>query len=242
MVPEIHYARSGEVSIAYQVFGSGAIDLVVVPGWVSCIETFWEEPNFVRFLHRLGSFARVLLFDKRGTGLSDRVTSTPTLEERMDDVRAVMDAIGSRRAALLGYSEGGPMCLLFAATYPERTEALIAIGSFPRIAWAPDFPFGRTMEQHEQMLEMVRTQWGRPIEVGMRIPSLANDKRFCAWWAKLLRTGGSPSTVVALTRMNWDIDVRHVLAASRIPMCWVADCRAMSSCSQSWPSVCPFFS
>jgi pimeloyl-ACP methyl ester carboxylesterase len=217
MVPQTKYARSGDINIAYQVFGAGAVDLVVVPGWVSCIETFWEEPGFTRFLQRLGGFARVILFDKRGTGLSDRVTDTPMLEERMDDVRAVMDAVGSKRAALLGYSEGGPMCLLFAATYPERTEALITVGSFPRLAWAPDYPFGRSRAQQEDLLKAIREHWGGPVGIEARVPSLANDERFRAWWAKMLRSGGSPTTVHALTRMNYDIDVRHVLPSIRVP-------------------------
>ncbi len=217
MVPQTKYARSGDINIAYQVFGGGAVDLVVVPGWISSIDTFWEEPGFARFLQRLGSFARVLLFDKRGTGLSDRVTDTPTLEERMDDVRAVMDAVGSKRAALLGYSEGGPMCMLFAVTYPERTEALIMVGSFARMRWAQDYPLGRTQEQQDKFLQSIREQWGGPVGLDLRVPSLAQDERFRGWWAKLLRTGGSPTTAYALTRMNYDIDVRHVLGSIRVP-------------------------
>jgi pimeloyl-ACP methyl ester carboxylesterase len=217
MIPQIQYARSGDLSIAYQVFGTGKIDVVVVPGWVSSIDVFWEEPGFARFLQRLGSFARVILFDKRGTGLSDRVTDTPMLEERMDDVRAVMDAVRSTRAALLGYSEGGPMCALFAATYPERTEALIMVGSFPRQAWAPDYPFGRTPEERDAILAMVRDHWGGPLDIEKRIPSLANDERFRNWWARFLRSGASPTTAYALTRMNSEIDVRHVLGSIRVP-------------------------
>ncbi|HEY2558154.1 MAG TPA: adenylate/guanylate cyclase domain-containing protein [Caldimonas sp.] len=217
MVPQTNYARSGDINIAYQVFGAGAVDLVVVPGWISSIDVYWEDPGFTRFLQRLGSFARVILFDKRGTGLSDRVTDTPTLEERMDDVRAVMDAVGSRRAALLGYSEGGPMCILFAVTYPERTEALVTVGSFARIAWGPDYPFGRTREQQDAWLREISEHWGEPVGVEARAPSLAKDERFRAWWSKLLRAGGSPTTAVALTRMNYDIDVRHVLPVVRVP-------------------------
>jgi pimeloyl-ACP methyl ester carboxylesterase len=217
MVPQTKYARSGEVNIAYQVFGSGAVDLVVVPGWVSSIDLFWEEPGFTRFLQRLGSFARVILFDKRGTGLSDRVTDTPMLEERMDDVRAVMDAVGSKRAALLGYSEGGPMCILFAVTYPERTEALITVGSFPRTVWAPDYPIGVTSDETERFLKLIREHWGGPIGVETRVPSLAKDERFRAWWAKFLRAGASPTTAHALARMNVEIDVRHVLPSIRVP-------------------------
>ena len=217
MVPQIQYARSGDVNIAYQVFGSGPIDVVLVPGWISCIETFWEEPGFARFLQRLGSFARVMLFDKRGTGLSDRMTNTPTLEERMDDVRAVMDAVGSKRAALVGYSEGGPMCALFSVTYPERTEALIMIGSFARMQWSTDNPHGRTREEQDKWLEAIRTQWGKPVGVELRVPSLAKDERFRSWWAKMLRSGGSPTTAAALTTINYDIDVRHLLGSIRVP-------------------------
>ena len=216
MIPQTKYARSGEVNIAYQVFGSGAIDLVVVPGWVSNIDTFWEEPGFARFLQRLASFSRVILFDKRGTGLSDRVTDIPTLEERMDDVRAVMDAVGSKRAALLGYSEGGAMCALFAVTYPERTEALIMVGSYSRLTWAADYPFGRTAEMREQFLKMIREQWGTPMGIELRVPSLAGDERFRNWWAKLLRTGASPATAHALTLANYDIDARHLLGSINV--------------------------
>jgi len=217
MIPQTKYARSGEISIAYQVFGAGAVDLVVVPGWVSSIDMFWEEPGFARFLQRLGSFSRVILFDKRGTGLSDRVTDTPMLEERMDDVRAVMDAVGSKRAALLGYSEGGPMCILFAGTYPERTEALITVGSFSRIAWAPDYPFGRTLQQQEDFVNLIREQWGGPVGIEARVPSLAKDERFRDWWSKLLRAGATPTAAQALTGMNYDIDVRQVLPSIRVP-------------------------
>lgn len=216
MIPQTKYAQSGDINIAYQVFGSGTVDLVVVPGWVSSIDMFWEEPGYTRFLQRLGSFARVILFDKRGTGLSDRVTNMPTLEERMDDVRAVMDAVGSKRAALLGYSEGGAMCILFAVTYPERTEALITAGSYPRAAWAPDFPLGRKPEQHEELINSMREHWGEPVGIEVRVPSLANDQRFRAWWAKYLRAGASPTAALALVNMNHDIDVRNLLPSIRV--------------------------
>src|SRR5215204_5103200 len=135
---ETRYAKSGDINIAYQVVGDGPLDLVFVMGWVSHLDYFWEEPGFARFLRRLASFSRLILFDKRGTGLSDRAVGLPTLEQRMDDVRAVMDAVGSERAALLGISEGGPMCALFAATYPERTAALIILGGHARPLQAPE--------------------------------------------------------------------------------------------------------
>jgi pimeloyl-ACP methyl ester carboxylesterase len=146
MTPDTHYAKSGDVNIAYQVVGDAPRDLVLVPGWVSNIEAFWEEPACARFLRRLASFARLILFDKRGTGLSDRVSDLPNLETRMDDLRTVMDTVGSARAALLGYSEGGPMCALFAATYPLRTSALMMQGSYARRTWAHDYPWGPTPE------------------------------------------------------------------------------------------------
>src|SRR5436305_274536 len=146
MPPETRYAKSGDIHIAYQIVGDGPLDLVYVPGWVSHVEYQWESPAFARALQRLASFTRLIIFDKRGTGLSDRVpeSALPTLEQRMDDVRAVMDAAGSERAALYGDSEGGPMSLLFASTYPERTQALILYGSYPMRRWAPDFPSGVT--------------------------------------------------------------------------------------------------
>ena len=144
--PETRYAKSGDVNIAYQVVGSGPRDLVIVPGRVSNIDAFWEEPSFARLLTRLASFTRLIIFDKRGTGLSDRNSNSPSLEVRMDDVRAVMDAAGSSRAALFGYSEGGPMCALFAATYPDRATALIMGGSYARRITAPDYPWGVTAD------------------------------------------------------------------------------------------------
>jgi pimeloyl-ACP methyl ester carboxylesterase len=152
MNPEIRYATNGDINIAYQVIGNGPRDLILVPGWMSNIEVFWDEPAVARFLRRLASFSRLILFDKRGTGLSDRLGNLPDLETRMDDVRAVMDAVGSERAALCGYSEGGVMCALFAATYPARTTALITIGSFARQRPGPDYPWGRAEEQQEKFL------------------------------------------------------------------------------------------
>jgi class 3 adenylate cyclase len=217
MVPETRYASSGGINIAYQVVGDGPIDLVVVPGWVSNIEAFWEEPSFARFFRELASFSRLILFDKRGTGLSDRVVEVSTLEERMDDVRAVMEAIGSTRAALLGYSEGGPMCALFAATYPERTSALIMIGSYARRLRADDYPYGPTAEHHEAWVNTFARDWGGPVGLEDRAPTMANDPRFRQWWSHYLRVSCSPSAVVALTKANAQIDVRHVLPSIHVP-------------------------
>ncbi|MGH9163102.1 MAG: alpha/beta fold hydrolase [Vicinamibacteraceae bacterium] len=216
-IPETRYARSGDVNIAYQVVGDGLFDLVFVMGWVSHLEYFWTEPTFARFLRRLASFSRLILFDKRGTGLSDRVTALPTLEQRMDDVRAVMEAVGSTRAALFGVSEGGPMCTLFAATYPEKTLALAMFGTYARRLWAPDYPWGPTPEDRESFYEEIRRDWGGPVGLAERAPSRLHDPQFREWWATYIRMGASPGAALALTRMNADIDVRDVLPSIRVP-------------------------
>jgi len=217
--PETMYARSGDVNIAYQVIGDAPLDLVFVMGWVSHLEYFWREPSFARFLLRLASFSRLILFDKRGTGLSDRVpiNQLPTLEQRMDDVRAVMDAVGSERAALIGVSEGGPMCSLFAATYPEKTLALVMIGTYAKRIRDAEYPWGPTLEQREQFFEVMREQWGGPVGIDERAPSVAADPDFRDWWATYLRMGASPGAAVALTQMNAEIDVRNVLPSIRVP-------------------------
>ena len=218
-IPETMYARSGDVNIAYQVVGDAPLDLVFVMGWVSHLEYCWREPSFARFLLRLASFSRLILFDKRGTGLSDRVPikQLPTLEQRMDDVRAVMNAVGSERAALCGVSEGGPMCSLFAATYPEKTLALVMIGTYAKRIRDVDYPWGPTLEQREQFFEVMRQQWGGPVGIEERAPTEAHDPKFREWWAAYLRTGASPAAAVALTQMNAEIDVRNVLPSIRVP-------------------------
>ncbi len=217
--PETMYARSGDVNIAYQVIGDAPLDLVFVMGWVSHLEYFWQEPSFARFLQRLASFSRLILFDKRGTGLSDRVpiNQLPTLEQRMDDVRAVMDAVGSERAALCGVSEGGPMCSLFAATYPEKTLALVMIGTYAKRIRDEEYPWGPTAEEREHFFEVMRNEWGGPVGIDERAPSVANDPKFRDWWATYLRMGASPGAAVALTQMNAEIDVRNVLPSIRVP-------------------------
>lgn len=215
--PKTQYAKSGDLHIAYQVTGTGPPDLVFVPGFVSHLEYQWEHPESARFLERLSSFSRLIRFDKRGTGLSDRVGGIPTLEQRMDDVRAVMDAVGSERAALFGISEGGPMSLLFAATYSGRTSALVLYGSYARRAWSPDHPFGRTGEEMGRIIETMEREWGGPVGVEIWVPSMAGDERFRHWWANYLRLAGSPGTAVSVMRMNMEIDVRHVLPVIRVP-------------------------
>jgi pimeloyl-ACP methyl ester carboxylesterase/DNA-binding winged helix-turn-helix (wHTH) protein len=216
-MPQTRYTQSGDVNIAYQVIGDGPIDLVFVMGWVSHLDYFWSEPSFARFLHRLASFSRLILFDKRGTGLSDRVPELPTLEQRMDDVRAVLDAVGSRQAALLGVSEGGPLCSLYATTYPERTLALVMIGTYAKRQWAPDYPWAPTEAQREAFLGEIRRGWGGPVGLAERAPSKANDPAFRDWWSTYLRMGASPGAALALTQMNAEIDSRRLLPSVRVP-------------------------
>jgi pimeloyl-ACP methyl ester carboxylesterase/DNA-binding winged helix-turn-helix (wHTH) protein len=216
-VPETHYARSGDVNIAYQVVGSGPRDLVFIMGWVSHLDYFWAEPSFARFLHRLSTFSRLILIDKRGTGLSDRVTELPTLEQRMDDVRAVMEQVGSSYAALIGVSEGGPMCALFAATYPEKTRALVMVGTYAKRLWDPQYPWGPTREARDAFYQQIRDGWGGPIGIEERAPTMAADPAFRSWWATYLRMGASPGAALALTRMNAEIDIRDILPSIRVP-------------------------
>jgi pimeloyl-ACP methyl ester carboxylesterase/DNA-binding CsgD family transcriptional regulator len=213
------YATSGDASIAYQVLGDGPVDLVFVMGWVSHLDAFWEEPRFARFLHRLTGFSRLILLDKRGTGLSDPVPlhRLPTLEQRMDDVRAVMDAVGSQRAAVLGVSEAGALCTLFAATYPDRVAALILIGCYARRLWAPDHPWGYTPDDVAARLAEIERDWGGPVGLEKRAPSAANDPVFREWWAKYLRMSASRGAAVAFSRMAYATDVRSVLPAIHVP-------------------------
>jgi pimeloyl-ACP methyl ester carboxylesterase len=219
-MPETKYTKSGDVHIAYQVVGNGPLDLVVVPGWVSHLEVqYWEEPFIARFFERLARFSRLILFDKRGTGLSDRVArdALPTLEQRMEDVHAVMDAARSKRAALFGISEGGAMCALFAATYPERTSALVMSGCYAKWVRADDYPWAPPREVHEAAFAAYEKNWGTPIGFKTIAPSAANDERSRNWWARYLRMGASPGDGVALYRMNVEIDVRAVLPAIKVP-------------------------
>jgi class 3 adenylate cyclase len=216
MPAETRYAKSGEVHIAYQVTGSGPFDLVWVPGFVSHLEADWDNPARARILERIGSFCRLIRFDKRGTGLSDRV-AIPTLEQRMDDVRLVMDAVGSKQAALLGISEGGPMSLLFAATYPERTIALLLYGSYARRLWAPDHPYGKTAADWDGFVQRLEGEWGGPVAIDIFAPSVANDANAQKALANYLRQAASPGAAVSIMRMNGEIDVRHVLPTIRVP-------------------------
>ena len=214
------YARSGEVNIAYQVVGGGPIDLVVTWGWLSHIEVFWDDPDIADLLTRLAAFSRLIIFDKRGTGMSDRVTESelPTLEQRMDDVRAVMDAAGSRRAALLGISEGGAMSILFAATYPDRTSALVLIGSWATWLKEDSYPWVPTLEQHHQAMAMMRVQDpSEPFNLERFAPSKLHDADFKRRFARYGRLAASPAAALAFYQMNIHMDVRDVLPSVHVP-------------------------
>ena len=215
--PEIHYAKSGEVSIAYSVHGDGPFDLVAVPGFVSHLEFGWEEPTFARVLERLGSFARVIGFDKRGTGLSDRGIGVASLEEYVSDVRSVMDAVGSEQAALWGISEGGAIAALFAATHPERVRALVIYGGWARVAWAPDYPFGIQKELLESGANFVADTWGTGVGLSAWAPSLGKDPRMRQWWAQFQRLAASPRDVREIMSLYASIDVRQALPTITAP-------------------------
>jgi pimeloyl-ACP methyl ester carboxylesterase/DNA-binding CsgD family transcriptional regulator len=213
-LPETRYAKSGDIRIAYQVIGHGPLDLVFVPGFMSNLDVQWEDPGFTHLLNRLSAFTRLILFDKRGTGLSDRVDNhhLPTLETRMDDVRAVMDAAGSGRAALLGASEGGPMAILFAATYPHRTRALVLYGAYAHFhTWVMD------RDALERFIGGIESSWGTGASAPLFAPDQSKDGRFPAWWGRFERLSASPSAAVALAQMNAGIDVRSLLASVRVP-------------------------
>jgi pimeloyl-ACP methyl ester carboxylesterase/class 3 adenylate cyclase len=218
-VPETRYVKSGDVHIAYQVVGGGPIDLVFVPGFVSNVEATWNSPLRADFFRRLASFSRLILFDKRGTGMSDRSSQIFTLEQRMADVLAVMDAVGSKRAALFGISEGGPMSILFAASYPARTSALVVYGSYAKRTSAEDYPFGWTRERFGTIVAQMERDWGtvRGVDLNVWAPSIAADKERAEQSAAYFRAAASPGAMVAVMSMNRDIDVRQVLPSVRVP-------------------------
>lgn len=213
MQSHTRYVKSGDVHIAYRVFGEGPQDIILIPGTVSHAELYWELPANQYMLKRLSSFARLIVFDKRGQGLSDRV-GEQTLEERVGDVRAVLDAVGSDRAAIYGWSEGGAMSLMFAATYPERTTALVLFGSYAAIRAEP---WALPPAEFERLIQGLEQYWGRGILVTLNAPSRIDDKAFVTWWAQLERAAASPGAIVALVRANYDIDVRHILPTISVP-------------------------
>jgi len=215
MSDRIRYAKSEDVNIAYQVTGGGELDLVLVSGFFSHLEIQWEHPELARFLRRLGSFSRLIRFDKRGTGLSDRGVGLPDLETRMDDVRAVMDAVGSERAALFGYSEGGPMCALFAATYPERTRALVLYGTYAKRLRSEDYPWAPTWEQRLADARDMEENWGENVDLSTMLPRA--DPAESAWFHRMARASLSPAGARDLILMNSKVDVREVLPSVQCP-------------------------
>ena len=218
MAPETRYARSGELHIAYQVIGDGPMDLVYVPSWISQVEHYWEEPIVARYFNRLASFSRLIMFDRRGSGLSDPVSRAPTLEEQMDDVVAVMDAAGSDRAAVFALLEGGAMAALFAATHPERTGALVLYEAQPRMSWAPDYDWATRREDREAYLrDGGNANWGDGSRIMALSPKAAANPRLRDWFARLERLAASPGTAARLMMMNAEVDVRAVLPTISVP-------------------------
>ena len=211
-LPSTKYAKSGDVYVAYQIFGEGPMDLVFVPGWISHLDIWWDSPITADWLSRFGRFARVIVFDKRGTGLSDRGGALPGMEERMDDIRAVMDAAGSERAAVLGISEGGSLAALFAASHPDRCQALVLHGAYAKFPFL--FP---TQNDLEAFFAYVRTKWGTGENMGVFSPSLSDDQVYRKWWARRERSAASPSTAIALMQLASEIDISGVLPAVRVP-------------------------
>ncbi|TFH22212.1 MAG: adenylate/guanylate cyclase domain-containing protein [Myxococcales bacterium] len=216
-LPETKYASSGDISIAYQVMGDGPLDLVVVPGFVSHVEFLHELPGYTRWIESMASFARVIRFDKRGGGLSDPVSGAPSLEERIDDVRAVMDAVGSENAALLGWSEGAPLSVLFAATYPQRTSALILLGGFPRILQAADYLGGMEEAVYTAWTEEMVENWGSGATLDFLGPSVADNDELRVLWGEFERLSANPGALRAMWALNRQIDIRAVLPQVRVP-------------------------
>lgn len=209
---EIRYAKSGDVHIAYQTWGHGAVDLVFCPGFVTHIESRWSEPGMARFLRGMGQFARVVMFDKRGTGMSDRVENVPGLDQRVDDMRAVMDALNIERAAIMGPSEGGSLAAYFAATHPHRCQALVLYGAFARFAsWI------ESDEALQHLIEYIDTSWGSGRSLPFFAPSMVGNAAFEQWWARSERLGASPADAIALMRLNSQIDISDVLPTIHVP-------------------------
>lgn len=216
--PPTQYTKSGEINIAYQVFGEGNIDLVYIPGWVSNIDWMWSCPELVDFLQELGKIARIILFDKRGTGLSDRAVEFSTLEERMEDIQSVMNACGSEKAVLFGHSEGGSVSSLFAATYPNRVLSLITFGVFAKRRYSTDYPWAPTDEERQQVYDMIEERWGcEKMGLETLSPSKANDPVFMDWLASYCRFGASPSAAMSLTKMNTEVNIIDILGTINVP-------------------------
>jgi pimeloyl-ACP methyl ester carboxylesterase len=215
--PKTRYAKANDINIAYQVVGDGPVDILYAQGWLTNIEYAWESPDYARFLKKLGSFSRLIFFDKRGTGMSDRDVGVATLEQRTEDITAVLDAVGSKKVALYGSSEGGNMTTLFAATYPERVSHLVLFGSRARKAWAPDWSRGTKREEIEVFIKDLLENWGEPFELDTGAPSVADDPAVREWMAAYWRFSASPRAAEQITRLNYEIDIRGILPAIRVP-------------------------
>lgn len=215
--PRTRYAKSGEISIAYQVLGDQPLTLVFAPGWISHVEVMWEDPHFTQFVTRLAAFARVVLFDKRGTGASDRDGGYPTLDDRMDDIRAVMDAVGAERAALFGVSEGGNMSTMFAATYPERVSHLVLFGCFAKRSWSPDYPWAPKPDERQAWIDGLEHEWTDAPDIASLAPSRLGDQVFSDWFGRMYRMAASPGSARRLAELNTKIDVRATLPAITAP-------------------------
>jgi pimeloyl-ACP methyl ester carboxylesterase len=215
--PQTQYANVGDLSIAYQVIGDGPIDLLYAQGWLTNIEYAWESPHYADFLTKLSRFSRLIFFDKRGTGLSERDVGAPTLEQRTEDITAVLDAVKSETAALFGVSEGGNMSAMFAATYPDRTHGLVLSGSSARGSWSPDYPWRAKPEAIEQLIDYMRQNWGKPFDLDEAAPSMAEDEAAKEWWGAYIRSAASPKTAALITRLNSQMDVRAILPTINCP-------------------------
>jgi pimeloyl-ACP methyl ester carboxylesterase len=215
--PQVRYAKSGDVHIAYQVIGSGAIDLVLIPGLFSNIDHHWQEPGFARFLRRLASFTRLIVVDPRGTGLSDRASQYPPMEEQVDDILSVLDAVGSRSAAFFVFSQAGPIAMLFAATHPERTRALVLYATYAMNGIAEDYPWGRSTEWLDSFDLQIEREWGTGFFLPQIAPSRVDDPSFRSWWARLERASCGPGNAHGYFRVYSQIDVRAILPSLRVP-------------------------
>lgn len=219
MKPITQYAKSGDINIAYQVVGHGPVDLIYIPGWVSNIDLMWVDSKIADCLTRLASFSRLILFDKRGTGLSDRVNPTCTLDERMDDILSVMNTLGIKKAIFFGHSEGGTIASLFAATYPERTISLITVGAFAKRKYSADYPWAPKPEERKILYDFIQNEWGNGQKMGLEVimPSMADDPDYYNWFASYLRSAASPGAALALAIMNTESDITDIIGTINVP-------------------------
>lgn len=219
MKPRTNYTKSGTFNIAYQVIGQGPVDLIYIPGWVSNIDMMWSEPRLAAFLTRLTFFSRLIIFDKRGTGLSDRSDEYSTMEERMDDINAVMCAVDSKKAFLFSHSEGGAVSLLFSLNYPDKTLGVIGFGIFAKRRYSEDYPWAPTDEEREISNKLIEENWahGKLDELRSLVPSLAHDNGFMHWLASYLRSGGSPKAALILHKQCTHIDITNILGSIKVP-------------------------